>query len=303
MVRPSNRVEFPAPFCSALIAGNSGGVGESSDERLQLPVNEQVQPRSARWVAILRKGIRSCGLAMLDLLCPPRCVFCGTELPHRKQDIALCGPCHRELTRGDGPFCEGCGAFTTVEGAGATSCPWCWTHRFHFDQVVPYRPYRGQIRRAILQLKRYPATGLCHVLARLFLAKRRGRLKANHFDLVVPVPLYWYRRFRRGHNPAEQFGACLARLLKVPFFGHVLRRTRPTRSQRGLPPKQRFGNVRRAFAVDRAYDLTDASVLVVDDILTTGATSSEIARVLKAAGASKVTVAVLGRAEGQESWS
>lgn len=261
-------------------------------------MNEQTQRRPARWVALLRDGIGSCWLAMLDLLCPPRCVYCGQQLLASGAVGSLCERCRQRLTMGDGPFCQGCGAFTTVSGHSAPSCPWCWTHRLHFDRVIPFRPYRGDMRQAILRLKGGIFPGLCEALVDLYHIERGECLAYHHIDVAVAVPLHWSRQFQRGYNPAMEIGTRLARRLGVPFDRHLLSRTRATRLQPGLTTKQRFRNVRRAFAVDSAYDLAGASVLLVDDILTTGATCSEIARVLKTAGAASVTVAVLARSEG-----
>ena len=120
-------------------------------------------------------------------------------------------------------------------------------------------------------------------------------------DLVVAVPMHWRRRVVRGCNSAELISERLARSLRVPLARRLLKRRRNTLPQADLTPTQRRRNVRGAFAHRTGYDIKGAHVLLADDILTTGATCSEAAKVLKTAGAARVTVAVAARGEGMPS--
>ncbi len=128
---------------------------------------------------------------------------------------------------------------------------------------------------------------------------RRGApLVALQADLLVPIPMHWRRRLLRGANSPELLADRLARRLGVPVANRLLIRCRNTKPQADLKPKERFGNVRGAFRTAKGYGLQGARVVLVDDVLTTGATCSEGAKVLKQAGASMVGVAVVARAEG-----
>jgi len=109
------------------------------------------------------------------------------------------------------------------------------------------------------------------------------------------VPMHWRRRWQHGTNSAALLAEQLARRLRVPLAVGLLRRDRNTLPQFSLPPSERPANVRSAFSVRPSYHLDRACVLVVDDILTTGATCSEASRVLRRAGATHVAVAVVGR--------
>jgi ComF family protein len=137
-------------------------------------------------------------------------------------------------------------------------------------------------------------------MARLYAERRSNWLREAGADLVVPVPMHWARRFQRGVNSPELMARELARFLGVEVGLRALARRRRTAPQADLSPRQRFRNVRDAFRVRASYDIQGRSVLLVDDILTTGATSSEAARMLKEAGAARVVVAVLARAAGPE---
>jgi predicted amidophosphoribosyltransferase len=127
----------------------------------------------------------------------------------------------------------------------------------------------------------------------------RDRLTALKPDVVVPIPLHWRRRLVHRTNSAALLAEVLAARLHVPLAEGLLQRRRHTVRQFDLTPPQRWENVRRAFGVRAGYHLTSAHVLLVDDILTTGATCSEAARALRKAGAERVTIAVVARAIGE----
>jgi predicted amidophosphoribosyltransferase len=113
--------------------------------------------------------------------------------------------------------------------------------------------------------------------------------------VVVPVSIHWRRRWSHGTNSAAVTAEVLADRLRAPLAAGLLRRRRHTPPQSSLPPSERWANVGGAFAVRIGYHLEHASVLLVDDSLTTGSTCSEAARALKRAGAARLMVVVAGR--------
>ncbi len=115
-------------------------------------------------------------------------------------------------------------------------------------------------------------------------------------DFLLPIPMHWTRWLARGVNSPELVASCLSRVLRVPVRRRILARRRRTAPQRDLSPAARFRNLAGAFRVRRRAKLRGARVLLVDDILTTGATCSEAAKMLKQAGAAMVAVAVVARA-------
>ncbi len=126
--------------------------------------------------------------------------------------------------------------------------------------------------------------------------ERRGEhLSAIRAELIIPVPMYWRRRLSRGKNNPETLAECLAKSLGIPARKRVLIRHRNTKPQTGSPTF-RFQNVRGAFRVRRPQVVSGARILLIDDVLTTGATCSEAARMLKQSGAAMVAVAVVARA-------
>jgi ComF family protein len=178
-------------------------------------------------------------------------------------------------------------------------CPRCKKLALRFDTVVPLGSYHAGLRDIILRMKRPTHNALSVAMGRLLADRRRERLVELESDIVVPVPMFWARRFKRGTNNTEVLADCLARSLGIPARRRVLIRHRHTLPQADLSPTRRFENVRGAFRVRRPDVVKDARVLLVDDVLTTGATCSEAAKVLKQAGAAWVAVAVVARAQGK----
>jgi len=178
------------------------------------------------------------------------------------------------------------------------SCPACGDIEFAFDAVVSLGAYRGPLREAVLRTKRPTHEPLSVAMGKLYFRHRGEQLSSFQPDLIVPIPMYWWRRLVRQTNSPDILARELARSLHIRRLGHGLCRCRNTVPQRALLPRERFRNVRGAFRLAAGFDFRNARVVLVDDVMTTGATCDAAARLLKAAGAAMVVVAVLTRAEG-----
>jgi predicted amidophosphoribosyltransferase len=165
-----------------------------------------------------------------------------------------------------------------------------------FDETLAAGLYDGRLRELVLRMKQAQGDPLSLAVGELIWNQCGQRLAAAAPDVVAPIPLHWRRRLTHRTNSAALLAEVLAQHLRVPLAERLLRRRRHTRRQSDLTPPQRWENVRRAFAVSGGYHLNQAHVLLVDDILTTGATCSEAARALRAGGAMRVTVVIAARA-------
>ena len=176
---------------------------------------------------------------------------------------------------------------------GAGLCGLCRREATPFDWARGYGAYEGSLRQLIHLLK----YGRMEALGQP-LAERLAPLlaEAGPADLIVPVPLYWLRSWRRGFNQSEMVARELSRLTGLPLDRRCLRRTRDTASQTGLTRRQRRLNVRGAFTVRLPDRVRGKTIVLVDDVITTGATVGACARALKRAGASRVVVVALARA-------
>ncbi len=244
------------------------------------------------------RRVRGCAETAVNLLFPPCCAYCGADQPEQPVWNPLCDECTRRLTGSEPPRCRRCGCETPFDADQAGRCPHCRKSSFRFDGVITLGNYADDLRSAVLRIKRPHAEPLARALAGLLHDCRGAQLHELAAEGIVPVPMHWARRAVRGTNSPETVAAKLSRRLRIPVVRRVLCRRRNTRPQGGLPRGRRIENVRGAFRVSAGYDYSDARVMLVDDIMTTGATLHEAAKVLKAAGAARVTAVVLARAHG-----
>jgi ComF family protein len=231
---------------------------------------------------------------LLDLVYPPACQLCGEEMVAANR-IGVCDQC-RPVLLDRAPACPRCGL--PAPSLASPICLKCQRSAPRFDALIRLGRYAGALREAVLRTKHPRDEPLAIALARLLSETRRSELAALEIDLIVPIPMHWTRRLARGVNSPETMAAVIAGELHRPAPMRTLRRARRTQPQYSLTPTERRRNLRRAFQVRGAKRLAGARVLLVDDILTTGATANSAAATLKRAGASFVAVAVLSRAPG-----
>lgn len=236
--------------------------------------------------------------AGLDLLFPPRCEFCDADLSLGGHDVLLCSTCQARLGPESWNGCPRCAAIGTGDGGAKGRCGLCRKYPLKFGVAITLGSYQKELRDVVLRMKRRESEPLSAAMGRLLAIRRAGLLSSLDADLILPVPMYWARKLARGTNSPEIVAGRLADGMRIPVSYRILRRKRNTLPQKDLPTGQRFRNVRGAFAVRRNHDLQGARVVLVDDILTTGATCSEAAGVLKKAGAAMVAAVVIARAEG-----
>lgn len=253
-----------------------------------------MMPRAARLGRRIGRGLRKAAGAVDSLVYPSSCTACLRRPIDRNH---LCTPCQVELLRLVSlPFCPRCGQTVgpNVPGCGDEGCGACPGTFPRFARVHRLGPYTGPIRRAVRELKyrrRDTLVGyLCGLLGRLI--ERDG----EDVRLVLPVPMYWSRRLLRGQDHSRRLAGALASHLGL-VLGDDLVRKRDTPPQVHLPRSRRLQNVRGAFDVRNPAAVDGESVLLVDDVTTTGATADEAARTLLRAGASRVELAVLGKSE------
>jgi ComF family protein len=194
------------------------------------------------------------------------------------------------------PSCPRCGS--SVPNGYPAQCHTCSRQKFHFDRVTRLGTYHGELRSAVLRIKRPHERALAAALSDLLIDVADSSLAAFAPDVVVPVPMHWTRKAWRGANSPDVIAQRLARHLGVPMRADLLARRRRTAPQASLSPSRRRANVRGAFRAAQHPDLPGARIVLVDDIMTTGATVDEAAKTLSKCGASVVAVVVLARAEG-----
>jgi ComF family protein len=224
---------------------------------------------------------------ILDFLLPPRCVLCGQP----SGSICICDPCNTDLPR-PGPNCRRCGL--PLGSPKDDICGACIGQSPSFSRTVYPLLYSFPADRLVQAFKFRRQLAAGRVLAHLICEQVRAQ-ESGLPDSLIPVPLHGLRVMKRGFNQACELGIHASKVLGIPLLTTALRRHRNTRAQSGLSRKQRRKNVRGAFYW-RATFKPDSHIALIDDVMTTGTTVGECARVLRESGATRVDVWVAARA-------
>jgi len=246
-------------------------------------------------ISALRRLGRDLGQGLLALLYPAVCGACGQPLLPAQHPF--CPACRERLTHDSYPTCPRCASTVGPHVILTDGCVACRDTTYHFASAQRLALYDGLLRELILRMKHAAGESLAEWLGAVWAEAAAARLRALHAEVVVPIPLHWRRRWRRGYNQSEVLAEAVARALAVPCQPRWLRRVRHTPFQTEQSATVRRQNVLGAFAARPGVPLAGRRVLLVDDVLTTGSTASEAARALRAAGAARVDVAVLARAD------
>jgi len=239
-----------------------------------------------------RASLRRVANVLLDAVLPPRCLKCGELVGDHG---ALCATCWAGLRFINDPCCAACGLPFEFDLGPDALCGACSAERPRFDRARAALVYDDASRDLVLRFKHADRLEGARTLAR-WMARAGAGLIAEA-DLIVPVPLHRWRLVRRRYNQAAVLANAIGRAQGKRVAPDLLLRRRPTASQGHLGRSARRQNVAGAFAVKSKSDqiLTGQRVLLVDDVLTTGATAESCARVLLKAGAKAVDLLVLAR--------
>ncbi len=232
----------------------------------------------------------------LDLLLPPHCLTCDAEV---ERQGSFCATCFSGLNLISAPFCARCGVPFTHEGEaergadGALSCTPCLTRAPGFAVARAALRYDEGAKRLILPFKHADRTEMAAPLARLMARAGGDLLQAA--DILVPVPVHWRRLIARRYDQAALLAQRLGRLSGRRVVPDVLRRRRATVPLGDKGAAERAALVADAFSVARPARVAGQRVLLVDDVMTSGATAEACARALLAAGAARVEVLAAAR--------
>jgi ComF family protein len=233
---------------------------------------------------------------MLDAVLPPLCLGCNdiVEAPGN-----LCAACWQRFSFVAPPYCERCGYPFAQDLGGAALCGACSAKPPRYRRARPALVYDDHSRRLILPFKHGDRTDIARACGRWM--ARAGAELLSGADLVTPVPLHWRRLLTRRYNQAQLLARTVVRETgkgsAVRLAPDLLRRRRWTGSQSGLRAEERRSNVRQAFDIHPRWRaaLAGTTVLLIDDVLTTGATIEACVRTLQRGGARHVDVLTLAR--------
>lgn len=230
---------------------------------------------------------------LIRMVYPPRCLSCGDMVD---SDFGLCGPCWRDTPFIGGVSCDLCGAPLPGGDPGEVAhCDDCLKIARPWDHGRAALLYDGNGRRLVLALKHGDRHEIAQPAARWMAQAARDLLKPG--TMVAPVPLHWSRFLRRRFNQSALLAQALARQTGLACCPDLLRRARKTESLDGKSRDQRFATLSEAITAHpkRTDRIANRPVLLVDDVMTSGATLAACADACHTAGASQVCVIVLAR--------
>jgi ComF family protein len=249
----------------------------------------------------IRASLGKLAAAGRDVLFPPACAHCG--VPHSparfpRSDGRLCSDCARELAPTIADRCERCSAPVGPHLVTTDGCSRCRDESWAFARAVSLGVYDGPLRSAVLRMKQRGGEPLAAALAELLVEQQSAPLRRDPCDAIVPVPHHWRDRLTHGHLPPLTLAGVLGRWLRAPVEQAIVAKVRHTPQQTHVTATERRKNLVRAFEPAGRPRLDGLSLLVVDDVMTTGQTAHRVAAALRKAGAASVNVAVIARGIG-----
>jgi ComF family protein len=235
----------------------------------------------------------------INIVYPPRCHICGDFLGNddsENQPIFFCRACFSDFSQISSPLCPICGTPFIADSQEDHTCESCLRKRPFYEATYAGYLYRGAIMEAIHQFKYGEKTFLSNSLGPLLSQFAKGLCEKSDNLLTMPVPLHPKRLRERGFNQSLLLARHVAEDLDTELDFLSLRRVRYTSPQTGLGKEERRKNVRAAFHVENPDAVKGMSILLVDDVATTGNTLNECARVLRKSGCKSVLCLVLARA-------
>lgn len=231
-----------------------------------------------------------------DFLYPPHCLWCEEMV---NSHTYFCDSCHASLILNeDQARCRRCSAPTGPHLNTAENCIHCRADPYAFENVISLGPHDDELKHACRLVKAATGSLLTHALTvQLWEQLNRDSDRAK-VDLIVPVPHHWSERLFHSHFPSELAAQSLSLLSSIPVESKAVRKVRKTPKQTDLTPTERRKNLRDAFQATSSI-VSGKTILLVDDVLTTGTTAHQATKALLSAEASQVFVAVLSRGIGR----
>jgi ComF family protein len=237
-------------------------------------------------------AVSQIGRHVLDAVFPPQCPVCAATVQEHAQ---LCPGCWGQIRFIGTPCCGCCGVPLEFDVGDGALCVQCIADRPAFDRARAVMLYDDFSRGLVLRFKHGDRLDPAPAFARWM--ARAGRELLDGADMIAPVPLHWTRLLMRRYNQSAILARHIAKAGGPSFVPDLLTRTRRTPSQGSMSRKERAANMRGAFAVMPRYAdvLSGRRIVLVDDVLTSGATAGHCARALRKAGAAQVDVLTLAR--------
>ena len=245
------------------------------------------------WVIIMVKKFNY----LLDLIYPPKCIICNEILLPGVQ-IDICSECYKKVPFiGDKIICEICGQPLNIT-FGQNQCLDCRGQHYYFEKCIAPCEYKGVMRQAIVKFKFYGKRQYGKTLGKLMVERLNQVQTSMTYDMIIYTPMHRKRLMKRGYNQAKLLAAVIGKEINCPVGKDILLKIKDTSPQSILSRKQRLINLKNVFCLNPRADIKGKTLLLVDDVYTTGTTVNECAKLLKTAGAKQVFVATVAVGKG-----
>lgn len=235
------------------------------------------------------------GWVISDLLFPRQCENCMKVMDHKNRTY-LCATCYQSIRWVSDYACSGCaGIFQGIESSEPWFCQSCKNEKRAYDSCVAVSLYEGCIKNLIQKFKFSKAEYLAHTLQFIFIKNIPKRIQEASADLILSVPLHPLKLKERGFNQSLYFAQIFSRNFWIPLLTKGLHRIKYSTGQTLQDKKSRIENIRDSFRVPHPEKIKGQKIILVDDVMTTGATVQECSKMLKNAGAKSITILVLAR--------
>lgn len=239
------------------------------------------------------------------LLYPPVCLGCEASIDETHASEITesfadhwCDECWQRLPDFEPSGCPQCGSIIKRPKEFGDRCGLCREIKLHFGSAVALGNYQGLLKQLVLKMKHDMHEPIAHQLGRLLGHRMEKQNFIGDADCLVPVPIHWRRRFARGFHASQVIAEGVQATTGIKACHNLMRCVRLTEKQGTLAGQKRFSNVKDSFEMNALVSVKDAAIVLIDDVMTSGATLSELAKLLRKSGARSVRVAVLARGTG-----
>lgn len=228
---------------------------------------------------------------ILDLIYPPRCIFCTSIIPIEKEK-GICEECRKNLSFIKGKVCKKCGK-PLEESLSKEVCSDCKENPPGYEKGQAVFIYEGLVKDMIYRFKYGGHREYAKYLGKLMAIQIKEEGIRGDIDLIIPVPIHSGRKKKRGYNQCEELAKVISKELNIPMETSILIRAKETRPQSGLSTIQRKNNMKNAFKLNDNLDICHKNILLIDDIYTTGATINSCSKLLRKKKINKVYFSTL----------
>ncbi len=227
---------------------------------------------------------------LLNIISPPRCISCNRRLPVDSTAM-FCFDCSKDYFLNNGATCDICGR--PISRDRDNTCANCKSEKLYYIKNVSRYQYKGCVKSAIQNMKFKKRCWIAYKFGEALCKTIKEKYSDIKFDMILYVPMSPIKEMSRGFNQSYEIASIVSEKLNIPVNNKILLKKAGVKTQSGLNRKDRLANIKNAFVVINSQNLTDKTVLLIDDVYTTGSTVNECAKTLKKNGALAVYAATL----------